>query len=103
MSETDPSSTAAENPFFAEWTGPFGAPPFDLIAPAHFVPAFDRAFSAHEAEVAAIAADPAEPSFANTIAALELSGRLLGRVMDVFSALAGAHTNADLLAIEREI
>jgi peptidyl-dipeptidase Dcp len=103
MSETEPASVAAENPFLAEWTDRFGAPPFDLIAPAHFPPAFDRAFAAHEAEVAAIAAEPAEPSFANTIAALELSGRLLSRVTDVFRALAGAHTNAQLLAIERQI
>ena len=95
MTEPNPPSAAdADNPFFQEWTGPFGAPPFGRIAPAHFPPAFDRAFAAHDAEVAAIAADPAAPSFDNTIAALELSGRLLGRVTDVFRALAGAHTNA---------
>ncbi|HEY6259053.1 MAG TPA: M3 family metallopeptidase, partial [Xanthobacteraceae bacterium] len=91
------------NPFFEEWTGPFGAPPFARIAPEHFGPAFDAAFAAHDAEVAAIAADPAAASFDNTIAALELSGRLLGRVSDVFRALAGAHTNPALLAIERDI
>jgi len=97
------SDIAADNPFFQEWTGPFGAPPFPRIAPAHFMPAFDRAFAAHDTEVAAIAADPAAPSFANTIAALELSGRLLSRVTDVFRALAGAHTSPALLAIERDI
>src|SRR5258708_11164871 len=96
-------SAAADNPLFQEWTGPFGAPPFPRIAPAHFGPAFERAFAAHDAEVAAIAADPAAPSFDNTIAALELSGRLLGRVTDVFRALAGAHTNEALLQIERDI
>src|ERR1700674_4288327 len=107
MNEPNPSSaasdTATDNPFFQDWTGPFGAPPFGRIAPAHFPPAFDRAFAAHDAEVAAIAADLAAPGFDNTIAALELSGRLLGRVTDVFRALAGAHTNPDLLAIERDI
>src|ERR1700736_2953855 len=107
MNQSDPSATASatagDNPFFQEWTGPFGAPPFGRIAPAHFGPAFERAFAAHDAEVAAIAADPAAPSFDNTIAALELSGRLLGRVTDVFRAPRGAHTNEALLRIERDI
>jgi peptidyl-dipeptidase Dcp len=100
MNELNPS---AHNPFFEEWIAPFGAPPFDRIGPEHFGPAFDRAFAAHDSEVAAIAADPAAPSFDNTIAALELSGRLLGRVTDVFRALASAHTNPALLQIERDI
>jgi peptidyl-dipeptidase Dcp len=103
MNQSAPPAAAADNPFFEEWTGPFGAPPFGRIAPAHFGPAFERAFAAHDAEVAAIASDPAPASFANTIAALELSGRLLGRVGDVFRALAGAHTNPALLEIERAI
>ena len=103
MNQPAPLSATADNPFFEEWTGPFGAPPFGRIAPAHFGPAFERAFAAHDAEVAAIAADPAPASFDNTIAALELSGRLLGRVGDVFRALASAHTNPALLEIERDI
>jgi peptidyl-dipeptidase Dcp len=103
MNQPAPSAATADNPFFEEWTGPFGAPPFGRIAPAHFGPAFDRAFAAHDAEVAAIASDPAPASFDNTIAALELSGRLLGRVGDVFRALASAHTNPALLEIERDI
>ena len=98
-----PMPPSGDNPFFEVWTGPFGAPPFGRIAPAHFGPAFERAFAVHDGEVAAIAADPAAPSFDNTIAALELSGRLLGRVTDMFRALAGAHTNEALLAIERDI
>src|SRR5580692_10245101 len=106
MNPSDSASAApaaADNPFFQDWAGPFGAPPFGRIAPAHFPPAFDRAFATHDAEVAAIAADPAAPGFDNTIAALELSGRLLGRVTDVFRMLAGAHTNEALLEIERAI
>jgi len=91
------------NPFFAAWTGAFGVPPLDRVVPAHFVPAFDAAFAADDAEVGAIAADPAPPSFDNTIAALESSGRLLGRVSDVFHVLAGAHTNEALLKVERDI
>jgi len=103
MNESSPSAAALDNPFFQEWAGPFGAPPFGRIAPAHFATAFDRAFAAHDAEVAAIAADPAAPSFENTIAALELAGRLLGRVTDVFHALVSTDSNPSLLEIERAI
>ena len=97
------SVNTSENPFFAEWSTPFGVPPFERIRPEHFSPAFERAFAAHEVEVEAIAENPAQPTFDNTIIALELSGRALARVDDVFSALAGAHTNDALLALEREL
>jgi peptidyl-dipeptidase Dcp len=91
------------NPFFETWSTPDQVPPFDRIAPAHFRPAYARALKEHEAEIAAIAADPAAPSFDNTIAALELSGRALERVGNVFHLLTGADSNDALLAIEREI
>src|SRR5436190_24039624 len=81
------------NPFFEAWAGPFEVPPFGRIAPDHFRAAFERAFGEHDAEIAAIVGDPAEPSFANTIKALELSGQPLDRVSAVFGVLAGAHTN----------
>jgi peptidyl-dipeptidase Dcp len=93
---------AAANPFFGDWTGPFAVPPFARIAPEHFRDALERGFAEHDAEITAIAADPAEPSFDNTIAALERSGRPLRRVSDVFGALSGAHTNDAILEIERE-
>jgi peptidyl-dipeptidase Dcp len=100
----DPASGGiAENPLLQEWTGPYGAPPFERIAPEHFEPAFARAFAAHDAEIAGCAANPAEPTFDNTIACLELSGRLLARVSDVFRALVSAHSNPALLKIERDI
>jgi len=92
-----------ENPFFEPWTAPFGAPPLDRVAPAHFAPAYDRALAEHDAEIAAIARSSAPPDFANTIAALEDSGRLLARVDAVFSNLASAHTSEKLQAIEREM
>ncbi len=94
---------ASNNPFFEDWTTPDGVPPFDRIAPGHFREAYARALAAHEAEIAAIAADAAPPSFANTIAALELSGHALDRVENAFHLLAGAHTNDALLEIEREM
>ena len=73
-----------ENPFFENWTTPFGLPPFDRIRPEHFPPAFDRGMAEQYAEIAAITGTAAAPSFANTIETLERSGRLLDRVSRVF-------------------
>ena len=81
------------NPFFEDWTTPFGAPPFDRIKPEHFRPAYDRALAEHAAEIAAIADNTDASTFENTILALENSGRLLGKVEAVFHNLASSHTN----------
>ena len=91
-----------DNPFFAEWATPFELPPFDLIRPEHFPPAFDRGMAEQAEEVAAIAAAAAPPDFANTVEALERSGRLLARVSRVFSNLTGSATNDALDAIDRD-
>ncbi len=95
--------TAPQNPLLKDWTGPFGLPPFGAVAPDQFRPAFDAALAAHRAEIEAIAADPAVPSFDNTIAALEMSGRDLDRVANVFFVLAGADTSDAIEAVEREM
>jgi peptidyl-dipeptidase Dcp len=91
------------NPLLEAWTSRFETPPFGAIRPEHFRPAFDRAMADHIAEIEGIAACPDAPSFANTIVALERSGRALDRVAAVFHGLAGAHTNDALMAIEREM
>ncbi|HTE77675.1 MAG TPA: peptidase M3, partial [Xanthobacteraceae bacterium] len=90
-----------QNPLLGDWDASGGVPPFSRISAEHFLPAYARALAEHEAEIAAIAADPALPTFANTIAALERSGRTLERVDNVFHLLAGAHTNDALLEVER--
>ena len=92
-----------QNPLLADWTGPFGLPPLADIKPEHFRPAFDRALAAHRAEIDAIAADPAAPSFANTIEALERGGRALDRVCNLFFVLAGADTSDAIEAVERDV
>jgi peptidyl-dipeptidase Dcp len=91
------------NPFFEEWTTPFGVPPFAEIKTEHFKPAFEAALKAHEAEIADIAGDADAPSFENTIVALERSGAQLDRVDLVFSQLASANTNETLQGIERDV
>ncbi|WP_460448026.1 M3 family metallopeptidase [Alsobacter sp. SYSU BS001988] len=95
--------TQGDNPLLQAWTTPFRLPPFDLIRAEHFRPAFDAALARNKAEIEAIANDPAEPSFANTIEALERSGELLDRVGGVFWNLTGAHTNPELQGVEREM
>ena len=91
------------NPLLEPWTGPFEAPPFAALGPAHFRPAFDAALDQARAEIADIAANPEPASFENTVEALERSGRLLSRVSSVFFNLASADTNDEIQAIEREI
>ena len=103
MQRPQSASTENENPLLANWTGSFELPPFAAIKPGHFRPAFDRALANHRAEIDAIAADPAPPSFDNTIVALEKSGRGLERVANVFFVLAGADTSDEIEAVEREV
>jgi peptidyl-dipeptidase Dcp len=91
------------NPFFAAWNTPFEAPPFDAIATAHFKPAYAEALKAHQAEVRAIAEAAEPPTFENTVAALESSGKALKRVDMVFNQLGSANTDDELQAVEREM
>ncbi|MCB1418541.1 MAG: M3 family metallopeptidase [Notoacmeibacter sp.] len=85
------------------WTGPLGLPDFSQVRADDFTSVFDAAFLAHNAEIEAIAGNPEEPTIANTLAALELAGDALSRVSAVFWCLAGADTNPQLQAIERDI
>jgi peptidyl-dipeptidase Dcp len=96
-------SAPSLNPLLAPWATPFEMPPFDQVQPEHFLPAFNRAFARHIEEIEAIAGVRARPTFENTIAALERSGRMLERVSGVFYNLAGTDTNEVIQAIERKI
>ncbi|MFT7469294.1 MAG: peptidyl-dipeptidase Dcp, partial [Candidatus Pseudothioglobus sp.] len=62
------------NPFFKSWQTSYGMPPFDEIKDEHYLPAFERAFADHEAEIDQIAANKSPPTFTNTIEAMERSG-----------------------------
>jgi peptidyl-dipeptidase Dcp len=92
-----------DNPLLSPWTTPFGVPPFDLIRPEHFVPAFDTAMAEHLAEIAAIGANPEAPTFANTVEALERSGRSLERVGSVFGNLVSSLGGPALEAVDTEM
>jgi peptidyl-dipeptidase Dcp len=106
MPETHEMTAAARgqvNPLLQGWQTPFETPPFAEIVPEHFLPAFEQAFADHAAEIAAIVHDPSAPDFANTITALERSGKLLARVSAVFHDLVSAHSNPALLQIDKEV
>ena len=90
------------NPFFEEWTTPYGVPPFDRIRPEHFLPAFERGMSLHNAEIDAIVGTSDEPTFENTIAAYDASGRMLQRTSLIFEMLAASDATPEMQAVEQE-
>jgi peptidyl-dipeptidase Dcp len=101
--ESTATVSASGNPLLKPWQTPFETPPFTEIEPKHFMAAFEQAFADHSAEIAAITNDPAAPDFANTITALERSGKLLSKVAAVFYDLVSAHSNPALLEIDKEV
>ena len=91
---------AQENPFAKPSTLPYQAPRFDLIKDRDYQPAFDTAMKQHIAEIEAIAASTAAPTFDNTIAGIERSGRMLERVANTFFSVAQANSNPALEKVE---
>ncbi|OGT70909.1 MAG: dipeptidyl carboxypeptidase II [Gammaproteobacteria bacterium RIFCSPLOWO2_02_FULL_57_10] len=93
----------AENPLFNASTLPHGLPPFDLITSDHFAAAIERGMAINTEEINTIASNPERPTFDNTIAALELAGQDLDRVLRVYYNLSGANTDDTLQAVQREM
>ncbi len=91
------------NPLLQPWTAPHGLPPFQSIQAAHFAPAFDAALAEHLADIARISESPQPPSFENTIAALDRSGRALDRIAALFYNLTASETSPTLQAVERDM
>ncbi|KZL28618.1 M3 family metallopeptidase [Pseudovibrio sp. WM33] len=86
-----------------DWKTPFGLPPFAQIKPEDFEGAFEEAFKAGEDNINRIAQNSEEPTFKNTIAALELSEEALEQVASVFFNLSSADTNETLQQVERNV
>ena len=103
LAQPAPGTKAETNPFFTEWTTPFGMAPFDRIRPEHYLPAFEAGIAERRKEVEAIAKSSEPPTFANTVEALENGGLALARVSDVFYTLSGADTNDQLQAITKQV
>ena len=91
--------TEYNNPFLTTYQTPFETTPFHLIKTEHFEPAMEKGMEEHNREVEAITHNPNEPTFSNTIVALEKSGALLDRVSTVFGNLLSAETSDELEAL----
>ncbi len=92
-----------KNPFFEAYENKYGAPPFESIKNEHYMPAFKEGIKQHQAEIDAVANNTEEPSFANTIEALEYSGDLLNKVSSVFFNLYSSDTNDEMQNMANEI
>ena len=84
-------------------TLPFQAPRFDRVADSDFLPAYEQAIAEQSAEIARIASNPAKPTFANTLVAMERSGRMLQRVQAVFGVLVQTDSNPERQAIQKAV
>ena len=92
-----------KNPLLMESSAPFGAPQFDKIENEHYLPAFEAAVAEAKAEIDAIIANEEEPTFENTIEAMEYAGGTLNNVAGVFYALMEANTNETMQAVAEQI
>ncbi|MEO1417878.1 MAG: M3 family metallopeptidase [Bacteroidota bacterium] len=101
---TDQTETqASDNPFERAWETPFGVPPFNEIKNEHYMPAFQKGMEENLTEIDAIVNNSEAPTFANTLEALERSGKLLSKVESVFYNLTGSNTNPALQELQREL
>ncbi len=92
------------NPLLRPWSGPFGGvPPFDLATPVQLAPALEAGMAENLAELEAIAQNPAAATFANTIAAMERSGRLLDRAYTVYGIFSSSLNDSAVQQVERDI
>ena len=101
--QTEETTEKMENPFFNAFETPFEVPPFHLIKDEHYLPALRKGIAEQAAEIDAITSSEEEPTFENTILALENSGKLLSKVSSVFYNLNSANTSEELQSIAQEI
>lgn len=91
------------NPLMQKFETPFQAPPFDKIKPADYKPAFEEGMKQHKAEIEAIVNNPEEPTFENTIVALDKAGELLNQTSSIFFNLYEAMKNDEMQQLAMEI
>ena len=102
--QSSPEANSTANPVLAEWEGPYGGvPPFDRIQIAQFKPALEAGMAENLADVDRIAKDSAAPTFANTIAALERSGRTLDRVQTIYGVFGSTMNGPEFQVVQREM
>jgi peptidyl-dipeptidase Dcp len=93
-----------DNPLLQPWTGPYGGvPPFDKVRVADFKPALEAAMAENLSQIDRIANDPAPPTFENTIAAMERSGRTLDRVNTIYGIWGSNMSSPEFEPVEQEM
>ena len=97
------NSCKMENPLLTESSAPYGAPQFDKIKNEHYLPAFEAGIAEAKADIDAIVANQDEPTFENTIEAMEFAGQTLSKVASVFYALMEANTNDEMQEIAEKV
>ena len=103
QSQADLATPPSGNPLIRPWIGPYGGvPPWDLAKPELFPDAFEAALAEQRAEIDAMASAPSQPSFDNTIAAMERSGRTLDRLNRLFGVLRQNVSTPQIQALDRE-
>ena len=93
----------SKNPLLEEFDTPFGIAPFAEITIEDYREAMLQGMAEQKAEIEAIIASTDEPTFANTIAALDQSGRLLSRARGTFSPLSSSNSTDETRALEKEL
>ena len=94
--------TKEQNPFLQEWDTPYGIPPYDKIKIEHYMPAIQAGIAQQKAEIQAIIDNPEAPTFDNTVAALELSGSILSKVIGVLYNVAETENSPEMEALVEE-
>lgn len=84
------------NPFFQQYNTPHSTTPFNIIKFEDYEPAFMKGIEEEDAEIEAIVKNTSMPTFENTIEALENTGKLLGRVEEIFFNMLSAETNDEM-------
>ncbi|MEO8647936.1 MAG: M3 family metallopeptidase [Acidobacteriota bacterium] len=98
------STPTAENPLLDKWTGPMGGvPPFDHVKVHEFKPAIEAAMAENLAEVDRIAGEQSAPTFENTIAALERTGKTLDRVSTIYNIWGSNMSSPEFRVVENEM
>ncbi|MAK71770.1 MAG: dipeptidyl carboxypeptidase II, partial [Idiomarinaceae bacterium] len=101
--EQSQQAATEQNPFYEPSPLQYQAPDFNAIEFEHFKPAFEKGMQEHMAEIEAIANNSAEPTFENTIVAMEKSGAILNRVSSVFYNLSSSHSNDQIRELQAEL
>ena len=91
-----------QNPFLQEWDTPYGIPPYEKIKIEHYMPAIKAGIAQQQAEIQAIIDNPDAPTFENTVAAMELSGEILSKVMGVLYNVAETENSPEMEALIEE-